>query len=153
MCPVPSPSELARALRALPPRPAALLERHCLEGRTSRELAVTYGVGTAAMEVHLARAAQALADALAGRASPEPDAGPPAPQGAAALAALERAGPDVVRALRALDAEAARSPQRRREDRLRTLLVLALAGLALWLGARQLAAPREPPAPPPAALP
>lgn len=150
---MPSPLDLARGLRALPPRTASLLERRWLEGDSSGQLATLYGVSTAAMEVHLARAAHALLEALEGRAAPAPDGAPAGPRATQAVTRLAQSAAEVTQALRTLEAEEARSPRRRREELLRTLVVLALAALAVWLGAQQLApTPARAPAPP-AALP
>lgn len=63
------PFELVRALRALPPRQERLLAMRLLEKASDAACAAHYGITQEAFGLHLLRALDALADALAGRIS------------------------------------------------------------------------------------
>ncbi|MBF5045510.1 hypothetical protein FGE12_24090 [Aggregicoccus sp. 17bor-14] len=154
----PTPAELARALRALPPREAALLRRVLLEGQGVEACAGLYGSSPEALAVHLLRACLALEAALVAAAPVRvPDA--EEPRWAARLVrALEggRVAPGAVGArhlkqhaaavraeLAAAEEQELRSPQHRRNEWLRRLAVALLLALTAWYTLHR---PPEPPA-------
>ena len=153
----PTPAELARALRALPPRQAALLRRVLLDGQAVDTCARLYGSTPAALAVHLLRACLALEAELGATPAPVPEAEEPA-LALRLVRALEAEGsaPGVTgaRQLRqraaAVRAELAgaeeqelRSPQHRRNEWLRRLAVALLLALTAWYTLHR---PPEPPA-------
>lgn len=167
-----STAQLLAALRALPYREAAFLLTRLTQGRSLEESAAFYGISKEAFSVHLLRAALGLsrasslpcrppendeeedvwARALAG-ALEQDTGGVPSPL----MVTLElcrrmRArGEEVTQALQSAEREEEDSPQRRREDGLRRLAVLALLGLTAWLYCnRPVEEPSKRPGPPPA---
>ncbi len=150
-----TPDALATGLRALPPRPAALLRRRLVRGDSLEASAAFYGVTPEALATHVLREAIALTASLGGSTrSPE---SPEEEQAWARqlTAALERetavspaltdvatlcrrllaAGPEVEATLEAADLADAASPRRRREELFRRLavgLLLALAAYFYW---------------------
>lgn len=162
-----TPAALGTVLRALPPRPAALLRRRLVQGTSLPACAAFYGVTPEALSVHLLREALALTKTAGGSARPpsspeeeeawarqlsaalERDSAPVSPALLETVTLCRRlvaAGPEVGAALDAADREEAESPRRQREDLLRRLavgLLLALAAYFYWTR------PPEPSAPPP----
>lgn len=154
---------LIAALRALEPRPSALLIRRLVEGQAPRDCAVFYGVSEASFAVLLLRAGIALAreaglparepagedeDAAWARMLTEaleredarlPTALVPVVEVCRRLRAL---GPEVAVGMEAAARDDAASPRRRREDWLRRLAVAALLALTAYL---YLSRPEEPP--------
>lgn len=165
------PPALIAALRAMEPRPSALLLRRLVEGRPVEACAEFYGVSPEAFSVSLLRAAVTL-----GGSAGLPVRGPAGAEEEAAWArmlaeALERedarlpaalvpvvelcrrlraAGPEVAAGMEAAALEDAASPQRRREEWLRRLAVAALLALTAYL---YLTRPEEPPRRPRPAIP
>jgi hypothetical protein len=145
---------LGAALRALEPRPAAVLMRRLVERRPLAECATWYGVPVESFSVLLLRAGVALARRLELPAR-EPSGTDEEEAWARMLAAaLEResapvpvplvpvvevcrrvlaVGPEVETALEEAARADAESPKRRREDWLRRLAVAALLALTAWL--------------------
>ncbi|MDY7233206.1 hypothetical protein [Hyalangium rubrum] len=166
-----SPVSLARLLRALPPRAAALLRRRLVRGDSLEASATFYGVSAEALSLHLLREALALTVAAGGSARAPANADEEEAWARQFTAALERetatvspaladpvalcrrflaVGHEVETALEAIESEETASPRRRREDFLRRLavaLLLAVAAYFYW------AQPREPEAPPPRHVP
>jgi hypothetical protein len=163
-----SPPALIAALRALEPRPSALLIRRLVEGRPLEACAAFYGVPVEAFSVLLLRAGLALAREVglpAREPASEEEEAAWARMLAEALAREDARFPtslapvaEVCRRLRAVGAEVAAglesaarddaaSPHRRREDWLRRLAVAALLALTAYL---YLSRPEEPPRRPPA---
>ncbi len=163
-----SPAALGTALRALPPRPAALLRRRLVQGESLPACAAFYGVTEEALSVNLLREALALTAATGGSARApgsldeeaawarqlsaalEREAAPVSPGLVDTVALCRRVlavGPEVKSALEAAERVDAASPRRKREDVLRRLavgLLLALAAYFYWTH------PPESPPPPPA---
>ncbi len=162
-----SPAALAAALRALPPRPAALLRRRLVQGASLETCAAFYGVTPEALSARLLRESLTLTTAAGGTARPPASQDEEAAWARQLTAALERESASVSPALletvtlcrrllavstevgAALDAaerEEAASPRRKREDLLRRIavgLLLALAAYFYWTR------PPEPSTPPP----
>jgi hypothetical protein len=158
-----SPQVLIASLRAMEPRPSALLLRRLVEGRSQEACATYYGVSAEAFSVLLLRASVALARRV-GLAVREPAGGDEEAAWARMLGeALTREDArfpaalvpavDVCRRLRAVGTEVAEgmeaaaredaaSPHRRREEWLRRLAVAALLALTAYL---YLSRPEEPP--------
>ncbi|MCP3145160.1 hypothetical protein [Pyxidicoccus xibeiensis] len=158
-----SPTVLIAALRAMEPRPSALLNRRLVEGRSQEDCATFYGVSTSAISVLLLRAAvvlardvglparepagddeeaawaRMLAEALLREDAPLPAALVPV---AEVCRRLRAAGHDVAAGLELASREDAASPHRRREEWLRRLAVAALLALTAYL---YLSRPEEPP--------
>lgn len=158
-----APAALVAALRALEPRPSALLFRRLVEGRTLEGCAAFYGVSEEALSLLLLRAALALAREV-GLPAREPAGEDEEAAWARMLSeALARedarfpaslvpvvdlcrrlrvAGSEVAAGMEAAAREDAASPHRRREDWLRRLAVAALLALTAYL---YLSRPQEPP--------
>jgi hypothetical protein len=152
----PSATELARALRALEPRAAALLRRRLLDGESAEACAALYGVSREALDVHLLRALLALegagAAALPGDAREElawaqrlaAGLGRPGEAPGAALAAhLVRLAPQVRAELARAALEEAHSPRHRRKEWLRRAAIALLVAFTGWYYLHR--APAEPP--------
>lgn len=157
------PSAFVQALRALEPRPAALLNRRLVVGASLEACASFYGVSEQALSVLLLRAAVSLATKT-GTAAREPSSSEEEAAWARMLtAALERedapvpaglvpvvevcrrlraVGADVATGLEAATREDQASPVRQREDWMRRLAVAALLALTAWL---YLSRPEDPP--------
>lgn len=144
-----SAAELARALRALEPRAAALLRHRLLEGRSDQACAALYGVSAEALAVHLLRAALALEQRLGHPPRRLPVEARGERDWAAQLAlGLQRqagVGPGVAVALRlaqlsgpvraalaAAEQQEAQSPGQRRNEWLRRLAVALLIAFTAW---------------------
>jgi hypothetical protein len=151
-----APSALGALLRALPPRPFALLRRRLAQEASLEACATFYGVSPEAMAIHVLRAALALTAAAGGSArAPESqdeetawarqlsaalerESAPASPSLLDTVALCRRiraVGTEVEAALEAAEREEADSPRRRREDLLRRLavgLLLALAAYFYW---------------------
>ncbi len=149
---MPTPQELADALRAIPPRAAQVLGYRLLEGHDANACAEHYGVTAEAFDVLLLRSAHPLA-ARFGFAQPLPDDFAAEQAMATGLrAALESnaddplaaplralaAEKDAVRAL-LLQAEEAylRSPAAQRELWLRRLAIVVVLALSAWFWWRE----------------
>lgn len=161
-----APTALAAVLRALPPRPSALLKRRLVQGASLEACAAFYGVTPEAFSVNLLREALVLTQTVGGSARPpaspdeeaawarqlsaalERDGAPVSPALADTVALCRRllaTGPEVGAALDAAERVEAASPRRKREDLLRRLavgLLLALAAYFYWTR------PPENPSPP-----
>jgi hypothetical protein len=167
-----SPPVFITALRAMEPRPTAVLLRRLVEGRTLEGCAEFYGVSTQAFSVLLLRASVALAghvgmpvrepagedeeaawarmltEALAREDAKLPTALVPVAEVCRRLRAM---GPAVAAGMDAAASADAASPQRRREDWLRRLAVAALLALTAYLYmSREEEPPRRPRPPIPA---
>jgi hypothetical protein len=151
-----TPTALSAALRALPPRPAALLRRRWVQGEPLEACAGFYGVTPEALSIHVLRESLALTAAVGG--STRPPASPDEEEAWARQlsAALERetataspalldtvalcrrlraAGPEVEAALAAAERQLEDSPHRKREELIRRIavgLLLALAAYFYW---------------------
>jgi hypothetical protein len=158
-----SPPALIAALRAMEPRPSALLMRRLVEGRSQEACATFYGVSLEAFSVLLLRAGGTLAR-RAGLSVREPAGGDEEAAWARMLTEalaredarlpaalvpvaevcrrLRAAGPEVAAGMEAAAQEDAASPHRRREEWLRRLAVAALLALTAYL---YLSRPDEPP--------
>lgn len=158
-----SPPVLIAALRAMEPRPSALLMRRLVEGRSLEACATFYGVSPEALSVLLLRAggilarhaglsvrepagedeetawARMLTEALVREDARLPAALVPVAEVCRRLRAV---GTDVAAGMEAMVRQDAVSPHRRREEWLRRLAVAALLALTAYL---YLSRPEEPP--------
>ncbi|WP_223755091.1 hypothetical protein [Myxococcus sp. RHSTA-1-4] len=158
-----SPPALTAALRAMEPRPSAMLLHRLVEGRPLEACAAFYGVSVEAFSVLLLRAGVALArevglparepagedeesawarmlsEALAREDARFPAALVPVVE---PCRRLREVGAEVAAGMEAAAREDAASPHRRREDWLRRLAVAALLALTAYL---YLSRPEEPP--------
>ncbi|WP_228557007.1 hypothetical protein [Myxococcus sp. AB025B] len=158
----PPPQAFVRALREMEPRSAAVLTRRLVTGASLGDCARFYGVTDEALSVMLLRAAvsltrnvfpgarepataeeesawaRMLAAALEREDAPVPAGLVPVVEACRRLRALSG---DVTAGLEAATREDQASPQRRREDWLRRLAVMALLALTAYL---YLSRPEEP---------
>jgi hypothetical protein len=161
-----APAALGAVLRALPPRPAALLRRRLVQGGSLEACSTFYGVTPEALSISLLREALGLTTAAGGSARPPANPDEEAAWARQLSAALERetaavspalldtvtlcrhllaAGTQVEAALAAAERVEAASPRRKREELIRRLavgLLLALAAYFYWTR------PPEPSTPP-----
>ncbi|WP_343073313.1 hypothetical protein [Pyxidicoccus fallax] len=164
-----SPRALIAALRALEPRPSALLVRRLVQDRPLKECAAFYGVSEEAFSVLLLRAALSLAREV-GLPAREPAGEEEEAAWARMLSkALGREdarfptalvpvvelcqrlrddGAEVAAGMEAAAREDAASPGRRREDLLRRLAVAALLALTAYLYLSRADEPPRRPNPP-----
>ena len=157
-----SPAELARALRELEPRAAALLRHRLVEGRSDQACSALYGISPEALAVHLLRATLALEARLGHPARVLPAQAREERDWAAQLAlGLQRhagAGPGLAVALRlvqlseavgaelaAAEQREAQSPVRRRNEWLRRLAVALLVAFTAWYALGRQPSERPPP--------
>ena len=150
--------ELQEALAAMPPRMAQTLIFHCVEGRTPGECAELYGVGLPQWQILFFEAARALAGEAAAlpdeaRTSSAPrlvetlrGADPEPSALVFPLRELIREREEVQRLILEAERAAAHSPERRRNDWLRRVAMVAIIVVSILIWLRDRAPASAPPA-------